>query len=204
VCCCISTTTFYILTTTTHTHTHNRFSNTPPRKIDAKLVQIDDVLKILPGAQIPADGVVIQGESFVDESMLTGESMPVRKRSGNRIYGGTINKNGTMMIRASRVGASSAIAQIAKLVQTAQTSKAPIQRYADQIAGVFAPCVVTFSVITFIVWVSLTESGAVRSSISLVHTHTHTHTHTHRYPTTGSQTTRHRLCFHFYLVLPFL
>ena len=132
-----------------------------PRKIDAKLVQIDDLLKILPGAQIPADGVVIRGESFVDESMLTGESMPVRKKCGHRVFGGTINKNGTMNIRATRVGASSAIAQIAKLVQTAQTSKAPIQRYADQIAGVFAPFVVTLSVLTFVVWITVTESHVV-------------------------------------------
>ena len=116
-------------------------------------VAVGDRLRVRPGERVPVDGVVIDGHSSVDESMLTGEPIPVEKESGMRVSGGTLNGNGTLMIRAQRVGAETLVAQIVRLVTEAQRSRAPIQRLADRFAAWFVPGVVAVAVVTFIVWI---------------------------------------------------
>jgi Cu+-exporting ATPase len=115
-------------------------------------LQLGDVVVVRPGERVPVDAVVIDGRSAVDESMLTGESMPVNKSAGSEIIGGTINKQGRLVAEATRVGAETALAQIIRLVQDAQGSKAPIQRIADQVSGVFVPVVIGLALLTFVGW----------------------------------------------------
>jgi P-type Cu+ transporter len=115
-------------------------------------VAAGDRLRVRPGERVPVDGVVIEGHSSVDESMLTGESVPVEKESGARVSGGTLNGTGTLVIRAERVGAETLLAQIVRLVGAAQRSRAPIQRLADRFAAWFVPGVVAVALITFVVW----------------------------------------------------
>ncbi len=121
-------------------------------EIPAEEVQVGDVLIIRPGEQIPTDGVVLEGRSSVDESMLTGESMPVDKGPGDEVIGATLNRLGVLKVRATRVGKDTVLAQIVKMVEDAQGSKAPIQQLADRIAAVFVPIVITIAVLTFVVW----------------------------------------------------
>ncbi len=111
-----------------------------------------DVVVVRPGEKIPVDGIVIEGTSSVDESMLTGESIPVHKEKNDEVIGSTINKNGVLKFKATKVGKDTALAQIIKLVEEAQGSKAPVQRLADKISGVFVPIVVGISILTFLVW----------------------------------------------------
>jgi Cu+-exporting ATPase len=111
-----------------------------------------DRLRVRPGEKIPVDGVVFQGASFVDESMLSGEPLPVEKKPGDRIIGGTVNGSGTLVIQAEKVGADTLLAHIVRLVNEAQRSRAPVQRLADQVAGYFVPTVLTISVLTFLAW----------------------------------------------------
>ncbi|EFM08480.1 heavy metal translocating P-type ATPase [Paenibacillus curdlanolyticus YK9] len=111
-----------------------------------------DIIVVKPGEKIPVDGVVIEGRSSVDESMLTGESMPVQKRSGSELFGATINRNGIMKMRATKVGADTALAQIIRVVEEAQGFKAPIQRVADRISGIFVPIVIGIALATFAIW----------------------------------------------------
>jgi Cu+-exporting ATPase len=120
--------------------------------IPVEEVQAGDVIIVRPGEKIPVDGIVETGKSSVDESMLTGESMPVRKAAGDEVIGATLNKTGSFRFRATKVGKDTALAQIIKLVQDAQGSKAPIQRLADVIAGYFVPVVISLALATFIVW----------------------------------------------------
>ncbi len=115
-------------------------------------VRVSDVVIVRPGEKIPVDGVVIEGKSTIDESMLTGESMPVEKRPGLPVIGGTINKQGSFKFEATKVGKETALAQIIKLVEEAQGSKAPIQKLADQVSAVFVPAVIGIALITFGVW----------------------------------------------------
>jgi len=115
-------------------------------------VVVGDVIVVRPGEKIPVDGVVIDGSSAVDESMLTGESIPVEKHAGDAVIGATMNKLGSFSFRATKVGADTALAQIVKLVEDAQGSKAPVQRFADRISGVFVPAVVGIAAVTFLVW----------------------------------------------------
>jgi Cu+-exporting ATPase len=111
-----------------------------------------DMVYIKPGEKVPVDGEIIEGQSSIDESMLTGESVPVDKTVGDYVIGATINKNGFLKVKATKVGRDSVLAQIIKVVEEAQGSKAPIQRLADQISGIFVPIVVGIAVITFLVW----------------------------------------------------
>ncbi len=121
-------------------------------EIPAEEVQVGDVLLIRPGEQIPTDGVVLEGRSSVDESMLTGESMPVDKGPGDEVIGATLNRLGVLKVRATRVGKDTVLAQIVKMVEDAQGSKAPIQQLADRIAAVFVPIVIVIAVLTFAAW----------------------------------------------------
>ncbi|MDX2076217.1 MAG: heavy metal translocating P-type ATPase [bacterium] len=115
-------------------------------------IQVNDHLLVRPGERIPTDGVVFEGQSSVDESMLTGESLPVTKQVGNPVIGGTVNKQGRLVIEAQKVGSETALAQIIRLVEQAQGSKAPIQRVADAVSGVFVPVVLVLATLTFIGW----------------------------------------------------
>ena len=115
-------------------------------------VTVGDVVLVRPGEKIPVDGEVIAGTSTVDEAMVTGESLPVTKQSGDQVIGATINKTGSFKFQATRVGKDTVLAQIVKLVQQAQGSKAPIQRLADQVAGRFVPAVMAIAIATFVVW----------------------------------------------------
>ena len=115
-------------------------------------VKVGDKLRVRPGEKIPTDGVVIDGLSSVDESMLTGEPLPVEKRAGDKVIGATVNGTGWLLLRAERVGSETVLAQIVQMVGSAQRSRAPIQRLADRVAAYFVPTVLAISVITFIVW----------------------------------------------------
>ena len=115
-------------------------------------VQLGDIVRVRPGEKIPVDGVIIEGESSVDESMITGESMPVDKSVNDSVVGATLNKSGTFMYKATKVGEATMLAQIIKLVQEAQGSKAPIQRLADLISSYFVPVVIMLAIATFVVW----------------------------------------------------
>jgi Cu+-exporting ATPase len=115
-------------------------------------VRVGDLVIVRPGEKIPVDGVVIEGASAIDESMITGESLPVEKRAGNEVIGSTINKTGAFKFRATKVGSETALAQIIKLVEAAQASKPPIARLVDVIASYFVPAVVLISLVTFVAW----------------------------------------------------
>jgi P-type Cu+ transporter len=117
-------------------------------------VQVGDKLRVRPGEKIPADGVVLEGVTSVDESMITGEPIPVEKQLGDRVTGGTLNTSGSLIIQATRVGSDTLLAQIVRMVSEAQRSRAPIQRLADVVAAWFVPAVILVSVITFIVWLN--------------------------------------------------
>ena len=123
-------------------------------EIDVPLseVKVGDVCRVRPGEKVPVDGVVVEGRSAVDESMVTGESIPTEKETGQRVTGGTINTTGSLLIRADRVGTDALLAQIVRMVGEAQRSRAPIQRLADQIAAYFVPAVVGAAILSFIAW----------------------------------------------------
>ncbi|WP_134700724.1 heavy metal translocating P-type ATPase [Ammoniphilus sp. YIM 78166] len=128
------------------------------------IVPMEDVLKgdivyVKPGEKIPVDGEILEGRSALDESMLTGESIPVDKTIGDHVIGSTINKNGFLKIKATKVGKDTALAQIIKVVEEAQGSKAPIQRLADVISGIFVPIVVGIAIVTFLVWYFVVNPG---------------------------------------------
>jgi Cu+-exporting ATPase len=121
-------------------------------KVPAHHVVAGDLVRIKPGERMPVDGIVVDGETSVDESLVTGESMPVSKRKGDRVLSGTINGKGTLLYKATQVGAQTTLARIVKLVEEAQGSKAPIQRFADEISAYFVPAVICISILTFGYW----------------------------------------------------
>ena len=131
-------------------------------------VMVGDEIVVKPGECIPVDGVIILGHSAVDESMLTGESMPVEKAPGQEVVGATINQTGTFRFRATRVGSDTALAQVVRLVQEAQGSKAPIQQLADRIAAIFVPTVIGIAVVTMLVWWLWVGAGFTAALIRLV------------------------------------
>jgi Cu+-exporting ATPase len=118
-------------------------------------VKMGDRLRVRPGEKVPTDGVVLQGRSAVDESMITGEPMPVDKGTGDRVIGGTVNTTGALVINAERVGSETVLAQIVRLVSEAQRSRAPIQRLADRVSAVFVPLVIVVAMVTFVFWALL-------------------------------------------------
>jgi Cu+-exporting ATPase len=124
------------------------------REVDVPLdeVRVGDQLRVRPGEKVPVDGAVVTGESHVDESMVTGESMPVAKRAGERVIGGTVNAGGTFVMRAERVGSETLLAQIVRLVSEAQRSRAPIQRLADRVSAWFVPAVIVVAAAAFVGW----------------------------------------------------
>lgn len=124
-------------------------------EIPIEELQIGDIVVVKPGARIPADGIIVEGNSSVDESALTGESIPVEKTVGDKIIAASINKNGFMKFRAEKVGSETTLAQIIKLVEDASASKAPIAKLADKIAGVFVPIVMAIALVTAIVWIAV-------------------------------------------------
>ncbi|MDA2396116.1 heavy metal translocating P-type ATPase [Bacillus cereus] len=128
-------------------------------KILIEEVIAGDIVYVKPGEKIPVDGEIVEGKSAIDESMLTGESIPVDKSIGDVVIGSTINKNGFLKVKATKVGRDTALAQIIKVVEEAQGSKAPIQRVADQISGIFVPVVVVIAIITFAVWMIFVTPG---------------------------------------------
>ncbi|MGH9286320.1 MAG: heavy metal translocating P-type ATPase, partial [Acidimicrobiales bacterium] len=122
------------------------------RLVPIEQVQVDDVLRVRPGEKIPVDGEVVGGSSAVDESMLTGESVPVDKRPGDRVAGATLNTQGVLTVRATAVGSDTALAQIVRLIEEAQGTKAPVQALADRISGIFVPVVLLIAIATLAGW----------------------------------------------------
>ncbi|WP_434415403.1 heavy metal translocating P-type ATPase [Nannocystis pusilla] len=137
-------------------------------ELPAEAVKVRDVVVVRPGEAIPVDGRVIAGESAVDESVLTGESLPVAKGVGDAVAGGTINGPGLLRVTATRVGAATALSQIVRLVRAAQASKAPVQALVDRIAGVFVPVVVGLALLTFGTWLLMSSHGAAHALMRAV------------------------------------
>lgn len=138
------------------------------KEIYAEEILVGDLLFVRPGETIPADGVVVQGESYVDESMITGESIPVLKKQGSSAVGGTLNKNGSLQIRASRVGKDTALARIISLVEAAQGSRPRVQRIADRAVSYFIPTIISIALASFIYWYFVAHNGLLFSLTSLI------------------------------------
>ncbi|MTT32578.1 heavy metal translocating P-type ATPase [Terrilactibacillus sp. BCM23-1] len=135
------------------------------RNIPLDEVMIGDEIHVKPGEKIPVDSQIIEGSSAIDESMLTGESLPVDKTIGDPVFGATMNKNGFLKLKAMKIGKETALAQIIKVVEEAQGSKAPIQRLADKISGIFVPIVIAIAVIAFIIWFVWVDPGNFSSAL---------------------------------------
>ncbi|TXG73239.1 hypothetical protein EZV62_001818 [Acer yangbiense] len=120
--------------------------------ISTQLIQRNDIIKIFPGEKVPVDGIVIDGQSHVNESMITGEAIPISKRPGDKVIGGTMNENGCLLVKATHVGSETALSQIVQLVEAAQLARAPVQKLADQISKFFVPTVVVAAFVTWLGW----------------------------------------------------
>jgi Cu+-exporting ATPase len=132
--------------------TAHRIRDGQEEEIAVDEIQKGDVLRVRPGEKVPIDGVIVDGKSNVDESMITGEPMPVTKRAGEKVIGATVNQTGSFLMRAERIGSETVLAQIVEMVADAQRSHAPIQKLADTVAGFFVPAVIGIAIITFVVW----------------------------------------------------
>lgn len=126
--------------------------NGKEQKIPVDNVVLNDIIIVRPGEKVPVDGIIIEGESAIDESMITGESMPIEKNKGDAVIGATINKYGTFKFKATKIGANTTLSQIVKLIEDAQGKKAPIQRFADKISAYFVPSVILIALVAFFVW----------------------------------------------------
>ncbi len=135
------------------------------RDLPVEEVVVGDLLLVRPGEKVPVDGIVLEGESALDESMVTGESLPVDKRPGDEVIGATANKTGAFKFRASRVGKDTALASIVRMVQDAQATKLPIQRVVDRVAGVFVPAVMILAVVSFVTWYILGPTPALAYAV---------------------------------------
>ena len=145
--------------------------NGKEEKIPVDDVVINDVIIVKPGEKIPVDGIIIEGESAIDESMITGESMPVEKKKNDLVIGATINKHGSFKFKATKIGANTTLSQIIKLIEDAQGKKAPIQKFADQISAYFVPAIIIIALIAFLVWyfvVGQTFSFALIIAVSIL------------------------------------
>lgn len=138
--------------------------------VSAEQLQPGDVIRVRPGESLPVDGIVLEGASSVDESALTGESIPVEKQAGDTVNAATINRTGTFTFRATRVGADTSLAKIVQLVEDANATKAPIARLADKVAGVFVPVVICIAIVVFAVWLVLTANvnEAITSAVAVL------------------------------------
>jgi Cu+-exporting ATPase len=132
--------------------TAHRVQNGHEQEIAVDEIQKGDVLRVRPGEKVPIDGVIVDGKSNVDESMITGESMPVSKQAGEKVIGATLNQTGSFLMRAESIGSETVLARIVQMVAEAQRSRAPIQKLADTVSGYFVPAVIGIAIITFIVW----------------------------------------------------
>ncbi|MHA1632605.1 MAG: heavy metal translocating P-type ATPase [Candidatus Freyarchaeota archaeon] len=137
-------------------------------EVPAELIQVGDILVVRPGEKIATDGVVIEGHSAVDESMVTGESIPVEKKPGDEVIGGTVNKEGVLKIKATKVGSDTFLAQVVKLVEEAISTKPPIQKIVDKVAGYFTFTVISVSVLTFLIWYLGFNVGVARAVLNMV------------------------------------
>ncbi|HYI43882.1 MAG TPA: heavy metal translocating P-type ATPase [Actinomycetota bacterium] len=140
-----------------------RIENGWEKTVPISEVRVGDVLRVRPGARFPTDGVIVEGQTAVDESMLTGESVPVEKEPGAKVYGATVNSSGSVLMEATKVGGDTALAQITRLIEDAQGRKAPIEHLADRIAGIFVPIVFGIAAITFAGW--LIAGGSVQQAL---------------------------------------
>ena len=139
--------------------------NGEEREIPISSVQVGQTILVRPGEKIPVDGEVSKGSSYVDESMITGEPVPVQKSQGEKVFAGTVNQKGSFQFTAEKVGGETLLSQIIKMVQQAQGSKAPVQKLVDKIAGIFVPVVLGISIVTFIVWMSLGGDNAFSQAL---------------------------------------
>ncbi len=130
----------------------HRVRNGQDEEIPVDAIQKHDLLRVRPGEKVPIDGVIVEGQSNIDESMITGEPMPASKGAGDKVVGATVNQTGSFLMRAERIGSETLLAQIVQMVAEAQRSRAPIQKLADTFSGYFVPAVVSIAVITFVVW----------------------------------------------------
>lgn len=135
------------------------------KEIPIASVEVGHLLVVRPGEKIPVDGTVLSGQSFVDESMISGEPVPVEKRAGDSVFAGTINQKGSFRLTAGKVGADTILAQIIRMVQEAQGSKAPVQKMVDKVAGIFVPVVIAIAVLTFIVWMIVGGENALTHAL---------------------------------------
>ena len=137
-------------------------------KVPLDQVQVGDLIRVKPGEKVPVDGTILEGVTSLDESMVTGESMPVMKKVGDTVVGSTINNNGTITFKATKVGADTMLAQIVDLVKKAQTSHAPIQNLTDKISNVFVPAVMIIAILTFMIWYSFVGATFVQALLFAV------------------------------------
>lgn len=138
------------------------------QEVSISQVKVNDIILVKPGEKIPVDGALTGGESYVDESMISGEAIPVKKTAGAKVFAGTINQQGSFQFKAEKVGADTILSQIIKMVQEAQGSKAPVQKLVDKIAGIFVPVVIGISVLTFVVWMIAGEDAFVHALLTAV------------------------------------